>query len=113
MLVRRKAISSAPRDALKRPLAPEIGLPAGKEVFENLHAEIDFRSVLISANPQRFRIIRIVQFSFDLGDSIFLDEEKSGIELCWQGLVLVVTDIWEVTKNPRQRIGARPDHMAD
>src|SRR6266704_1413817 len=92
---------------------PEVGRPAGEKVSENLRAEIDFRSVLISANPQRFGVIRVVQFRFDFGDSIFLDEEKSSIELCWQCLVLVVTDIWEVTKNPRQRIGARPDHVAD
>src|SRR5438477_11671689 len=92
---------------------PEVGRLAREEVFENLRAEINFRSVLISANPQRFGIIRIMQFSFDLGDSIFLDEKKSVIELCWQCLVFVVTDIWEVTKNPRQRIGTRPDHVAD
>ena len=92
---------------------PEVGRLAGEEIFEDRRAEIDFRGVLISANPQWFRIVRIVQLRFDFGNSISLDEEKSGIELCWQCLVLVVTDIWEVTKNPRQRIRTRPDHMAD
>src|SRR3984893_19066785 len=89
---------------------PKVGRLAGEEAFEDRRAEIDFRGVLISANPQRFGIIRIAQLRFDFGNSIFLDEQKSGIELCWQCLVLVVTDIWEVTKNPRQPIRAYPDH---
>src|SRR5437667_6068529 len=91
---------------------PEVGRLAGEKVSENLRAEIDFRSILISANPQRFGVIRVVQFRFDFGNSIFLHEEKSSIELCRQCLVLVVTDIWEVTENPRQRIGTRANNMS-